>query len=137
MPCVAAATNTSRSIHRCSSQRARWGTTSRARKVSTVARYASWSSVNSPRSTAPPASPRRSCYFYPRFENRRPRGWDTVPGPLESLRVLELGGIGPVPFAGMVLADLGADVVTIDRPRARPPVDDYEFADRDVDPLAR
>ena len=32
------------------------------------------------------------------------------------LRVVELAGIGPAPFAGMLLADLGADVVRIDRP---------------------
>ncbi|MGH8927668.1 MAG: CaiB/BaiF CoA transferase family protein, partial [Acidimicrobiia bacterium] len=36
-------------------------------------------------------------------------------GPLEGVRVVELAGIGPVPFAGMVLADLGAEVVRIDR----------------------
>lgn len=39
-----------------------------------------------------------------------------MPGPLSSLRVVELGGIGPVPHAGMILADLGADVVQITRP---------------------
>ena len=32
------------------------------------------------------------------------------------IRVLELGGIGPGPFGGMLLADLGADVVRLDRP---------------------
>jgi alpha-methylacyl-CoA racemase len=37
-------------------------------------------------------------------------------GPLAGIRVLELGGIGPVQFAGMVLADLGADVVRLERP---------------------
>ena len=37
-------------------------------------------------------------------------------GPLTGLRVIELAGIGPAPFAGMLLADLGADVVRIDRP---------------------
>lgn len=37
-------------------------------------------------------------------------------GPLTGLRVVELGGIGPVPHAGMVLADLGADLVRIERP---------------------
>jgi alpha-methylacyl-CoA racemase len=37
-------------------------------------------------------------------------------GPLAGLRVVELAGIGPAPFAGMLLADLGADVVRIDRP---------------------
>lgn len=36
-------------------------------------------------------------------------------GPLAGVRVLELGGIGPGPFAGMLLADLGADVVRIER----------------------
>ena len=37
-------------------------------------------------------------------------------GPLSGLRVLELVGIGPGPFAAMLLADMGADVVRIDRP---------------------
>ena len=37
-------------------------------------------------------------------------------GPLTGVRVLEMAAIGPVPFAGMVLADLGADVVRVDRP---------------------
>ncbi len=36
-------------------------------------------------------------------------------GPLAGLRVLEIAGIGPAPFCGMLLADLGADVVIIDR----------------------
>jgi alpha-methylacyl-CoA racemase len=36
-------------------------------------------------------------------------------GPLSGIRVLEVSGIGPGPFCGMVLADLGADVVAIDR----------------------
>ncbi|MET8471892.1 CaiB/BaiF CoA-transferase family protein [Streptomyces sp. NPDC006422] len=37
-------------------------------------------------------------------------------GPLAGIRVVELGGIGPAPFCGMLLADLGAEVVRIDRP---------------------
>ncbi len=37
-------------------------------------------------------------------------------GPLTGLRVVELGGIGPAPHAGMVLAGLGADVVRVERP---------------------
>jgi hypothetical protein len=37
------------------------------------------------------------------------------PGPLSGLRVIEMAAIGPVPFAGMLMADLGADVVRIDR----------------------
>jgi alpha-methylacyl-CoA racemase len=39
-----------------------------------------------------------------------------VSGPLDGLRVVELGGIGPGPHAAMVLADLGADVVRVERP---------------------
>ncbi|MEK9706577.1 MAG: CaiB/BaiF CoA-transferase family protein, partial [Alphaproteobacteria bacterium] len=37
-------------------------------------------------------------------------------GPLVGLKVVELAGIGPGPFACMLLADLGADVIRIDRP---------------------
>ncbi|BBG04677.1 MULTISPECIES: CaiB/BaiF CoA transferase family protein [Pseudonocardia] len=37
-------------------------------------------------------------------------------GPLAGLRVIELAGIGPGPHAAMILGDLGADVVRIDRP---------------------
>ncbi|MEV7192876.1 CaiB/BaiF CoA-transferase family protein [Streptomyces sp. NPDC093510] len=40
-----------------------------------------------------------------------------VHGPLAGVRVVELAGIGPGPFAAMLLADLGADVVRVDRPR--------------------
>lgn len=40
-------------------------------------------------------------------------------GPLADLRVVEFAGIGPGPFACMLLSDMGADVVTIDRPGAR------------------
>ena len=38
-----------------------------------------------------------------------------MPGPLSGVRVLELPAIGPVPFLGMLLADLGADVIRIDK----------------------
>lgn len=46
-------------------------------------------------------------------------------GPLAGVQVIELAGIGPAPFGTMLLADLGADVVRIDRPEAHPgnPVD--------------
>ncbi len=37
-------------------------------------------------------------------------------GPLDGLRILEFSGLGPCPLAGQLLADLGADVVVIDRP---------------------
>ena len=36
--------------------------------------------------------------------------------PLDEVTVLEVGGLGPVPFAGMLLADLGATVIRIERP---------------------
>jgi alpha-methylacyl-CoA racemase len=38
-------------------------------------------------------------------------------GPLAGLKVIELSGIGPAPMCGMLLADLGATVLRIDRPR--------------------
>ncbi len=53
------------------------------------------------------------------------------PLPLAGVRIIELGGIGPGPFCGMMLADNGAEVVRIDRPggvQAGLPVD----AGRDV-----
>ncbi len=39
-------------------------------------------------------------------------------GPLSGLRVIEFAGIGPGPFAGMLLADMGAEVIVIERPVA-------------------
>ena len=46
-------------------------------------------------------------------------------GPLAGIKVVELAGIGPGPFAGMMLADMGADVLRVDRAQAvRPPRDD-------------
>jgi alpha-methylacyl-CoA racemase len=38
-----------------------------------------------------------------------------VKGPLKGLKVVEFAGLGPAPFCGMLLSDLGADVVRIDR----------------------
>lgn len=43
-------------------------------------------------------------------------------GPLAGVRVVELAGIGPAPFCAMLLADLGADVVRVDRPGVESPV---------------
>lgn len=39
-------------------------------------------------------------------------------GPLQGLRVIEMAGIGPGPFCGMLLADMGAEVIVIERPAA-------------------
>ncbi|MDF2234115.1 CaiB/BaiF CoA-transferase family protein [Albimonas sp. CAU 1670] len=38
------------------------------------------------------------------------------PGPLAGLRVVEMAAIGPVPFAGTMLASMGADIVRVERP---------------------
>ena len=39
-------------------------------------------------------------------------------GPLKGLKIIEMAGIGPGPFCGMVLADLGAEIIRIDRASA-------------------
>ena len=51
-------------------------------------------------------------------------------GPLEGLKIIEIAGIGPGPFCAMMLADMGADVVRVDRAQnvhggdpAAPPAD--------------
>jgi alpha-methylacyl-CoA racemase len=53
-------------------------------------------------------------------------------GPLAGLRVVEMAGLAPAPFACTVLADLGADVIRVDR--ARPGADVFTVSG---DPLAR
>ena len=45
-------------------------------------------------------------------------------GPLAGLRILELASLGPAPFCGMLLADLGADIVLVDRLEPNPQVAD-------------
>jgi alpha-methylacyl-CoA racemase len=40
-------------------------------------------------------------------------------GPLQGLKVIEMAGIGPGPFTAMMLADMGAEVLRVDRPNAR------------------
>ncbi|GGE81269.1 alpha-methylacyl-CoA racemase [Streptosporangium jomthongense] len=42
-------------------------------------------------------------------------------GPLKGFRIIELAGIGPGPFCGMVLADLGAEVISVERVGAQAP----------------
>lgn len=44
-------------------------------------------------------------------------------GPLAGIRVVEFAGIGPAPFGAMLLADLGADVIRLDRPGGYPAPD--------------
>ena len=38
-----------------------------------------------------------------------------MPGPLAGLRILEMEGLGPAPFCGMMLADHGAEVIRVER----------------------
>jgi alpha-methylacyl-CoA racemase len=50
-------------------------------------------------------------------------------GPLHGFKIIELAGIGPGPFAGMMLSDMGAEVLRVDRAQAvptegRPPASD-------------
>src|ERR1700739_3470640 len=52
------------------------------------------------------------------FVTSRDENWwktDQMSGPLDGLKVIELAGIGPGPYACMLLADLGADVLRIER----------------------
>lgn len=52
-------------------------------------------------------------------------------GPLEGLRVVEFAGLGPAPFAAMLLADMGADVVRLEREGADNLLDiDYDVLNR-------
>ena len=57
-----------------------------------------------------------------------------MPGPLAGVRVVELAGIGPGPHAAMLLADLGADVVRVERPGGGtelvPPEQDHVLRNR-------
>lgn len=41
-------------------------------------------------------------------------------GPLSGIRIIELAGIGPGPFCGMMLADMGAEVIRVERPGGNP-----------------
>src|SRR3546814_17282967 len=43
-------------------------------------------------------------------------GRRNMTGPLTGIRIIEFAGIGPGPFCGMMLADHGAEVISIDRP---------------------
>ncbi len=47
----------------------------------------------------------------------RERGATQSNGPLAGVKILEIGGIGPGPLAAMILADLGAEVLRIDKPK--------------------
>ena len=40
-------------------------------------------------------------------------------GPLNGIKVIEMAGIGPGPFAGMLLADMGAEVISVERRKGK------------------
>jgi alpha-methylacyl-CoA racemase len=50
-------------------------------------------------------------------------------GPLNDVKILEFAGIGPGPFCGMLLSDLGADVIRIDR-KSAPPASKFYVIER-------
>ena len=54
-----------------------------------------------------------------------------MPGPLEGVRIVEMAGIGPGPFCGMMLADHGAEVIRVEREGIR------HMIDPAMDPLQR
>src|SRR5687767_9158163 len=47
---------------------------------------------------------------------RRAVGTDLMPGALNGFTIIEMAGLGPAPYAAMLLADMGADVIRVDRP---------------------
>jgi alpha-methylacyl-CoA racemase len=62
-----------------------------------------------------------------------------MPRPLEDVKVLEFGGIGPAPFAGGYLADFGAYVVRVDRPGPDRPMTappEFDFYNRNKHSIA-
>ena len=54
-------------------------------------------------------------------------------GPLSGIKVVEFAALGPAPFGGMILADLGADVVRVDRAGPQP----VPLIDPACDPFGR
>ena len=51
-------------------------------------------------------------------------------GPLKGIKILEFAGIGPGPFCGMLLADLGAEIIKISRPESKGNGSKYDLNDR-------
>ena len=48
-------------------------------------------------------------------------------GPLKGMKIVEFGGIGPGPFCAMMLADMGADIIRIDRKEPQGIVRDHKY----------
>lgn len=53
----------------------------------------------------------------------------SAPGPLRGVRVLDTSALGPGPFCSMLLADFGAEVISVERPET-PPFDPAKFFNR-------
>lgn len=60
-----------------------------------------------------------------------------MPGPLAGIRVIEMVGLGPCPFAAMMLADMGAEVIRIDRKAAKGAVNPFPMLGTKYDVMAR
>ncbi|MCW5745276.1 MAG: CoA transferase [Alphaproteobacteria bacterium] len=58
-------------------------------------------------------------------------------GPLAGKRIVEVGGIGPCPFCGMLLADMGADVVRLEAPQPHAGAKLFPLANTPCDVLDR
>lgn len=57
-------------------------------------------------------------------------------GPLSGFRIIKLAGMGPVPFCGMILADLGAEVIRIDRHDSRGATEAWDLRGRNKRSIA-
>jgi len=55
-------------------------------------------------------------------------------GPLAGVKIVELAGIGPGPYAGMLLSDMGADIIRVDRAQQ---VNPAQFDKVNLEPLYR
>ena len=60
-----------------------------------------------------------------------------MPGPLAGIRVVEMVGLGPCPFAAMMLADMGAEVIRVDRKAAPGAANPFPMLGTKYDVMAR
>jgi alpha-methylacyl-CoA racemase len=51
-------------------------------------------------------------------------------GPLRGVKIVEIAGQGPGPFCGMMLSDMGADIIRVDRPGSAPLIKGAEIVNR-------
>jgi alpha-methylacyl-CoA racemase len=54
-----------------------------------------------------------------RVSKRKNEGSSMAQGPLSGIKIVEIAGLGPTPFTAMTLADMGADIIRIERPDAK------------------